>query len=227
MTQEFESYANTYDVFMTGQQRYQDMLEFHRQSMQGSHKVIDAGAGTGNLTKVLLDDNHEVLAFDPNQDSLDILTEKIGQDSRLTVANADSAEGLANADSYDGAVSSIVIPFPTDIPRYLKSISDALHSGAPFSLSVWAPVESREDKIWGSILAPIMEFWKSGYLQEHWEEIGAVLAMGDENERLVLEKNVNLSVLKGLLGEAGFGNIKVVEDHPYEHYQYWITCQKQ
>lgn len=72
---------------------------------RGKRKVVDLGAGTGNVSAALLEAGHTVTAVENNQGMLDRLRSKNLPRERLTVVKA-SIENLTQLadDSFDAAV---------------------------------------------------------------------------------------------------------------------------
>ncbi len=65
-----------YDLIHNNSDRYERTIELHVQELQECHKILDTGAGTGNLTLELLKQGHEVVAIDNDKFALTLLRKK-------------------------------------------------------------------------------------------------------------------------------------------------------
>lgn len=94
-------------------------------------KVLDLGAGTGNITLKLLDNEkvESVVAVDLSKEMLDELEKKAGANPKLKIANKPADLFLLDDESkYDLIVISSVLHH---LPDYLKTISELLEKLNP------------------------------------------------------------------------------------------------
>lgn len=123
-TSHWSKHFRFYDLFQMIFSNYLSMIDFHRKNMIGLNKVLDSGAGSGNLTLMLLKDKHRVVAVDNNYTALKILRSKCNKYRiNLTIRKQDLNKQLKiKSQSIDGVVSSIVIPFLDNNLKYLQEI---------------------------------------------------------------------------------------------------------
>jgi SAM-dependent methyltransferase len=94
--------------------------------------VLELGAGTGKLTEVLVALGHDVLATDPDERMLDVLSARL-PDVRATVGTAEQIP--AGPASYDVVVAGQAFHW-FDLDRALPEIARVLRPGGRLSL-VW------------------------------------------------------------------------------------------
>jgi ubiquinone/menaquinone biosynthesis C-methylase UbiE len=106
----------------------------------GSRKILEIAAGTGRVTRRLLEDlpaDGELVVTDLNQPMLDIARE-LSSDPRITWQQAD-AESLPFTDdaSFDAVVCQFGIMFIPDKPQALSEMNRVLRPGGTLLLNVW------------------------------------------------------------------------------------------
>jgi ubiquinone/menaquinone biosynthesis C-methylase UbiE len=114
-------YAVSYDQILNRMPFYREAVDRHVEALRaaGAMRILDVGAGTGNVAVELLDDGREVVAVDVSRAMLERVRSKVGGPSerRLTVV-LDTAEHLPQFpdQSFDG-VSALLSLFDMDEPR--------------------------------------------------------------------------------------------------------------
>jgi ubiquinone/menaquinone biosynthesis C-methylase UbiE len=123
-------------------------------------KVVDLGAGSGNVTAALLKCGHRVTAVDNNQAMLDRLRSKDLPRKHLTVvkSSVENMKGLADG-SFDAAVMVNVLYSVADPLTCLQEVQRILRPGGVLGLST-THAEVDLDPLLDSIKARLMEIGK-------------------------------------------------------------------
>ena len=213
-----------YDKFQFALPQYREMLDFHAKALRGTDRVLDSGAGTGNLTRRLLEEGHRVVAVDYNKSALNVLRRKgRGFRSRLETVEVDLTGELPFPDNhFNGIASSIVIPFVPNVAEYLREHYRVLKPGGVFSLSVplWRP---RMDEY----IASLMELGarREKLLPKHNKEFSEILKTTRTNVAMLREHGLTERQLVCLLKQAGF-RVRVPARQPYSKYVLFVQCRK-
>ena len=188
-----------------------------------SGMILDSGAGTGNLTIRLLDEGHDVLAADNNRQGLSALRDKCREYKGLVVKNIDLSKSLPIADeTFDGITSSFVIPFVSNVDRYISENYRVLRFGGIMSLSALLPVHGLMEYVMSN---DELESRAAGLLpryQNAWEELWKTARA---NERIILGKKLTEYRLIKMLSCSGF-KVEVSPDRIYGQYVSLLKCTK-
>lgn len=125
-------YATSYDHVLLRFSAYRKLLKRHVDAVAARNKVIDLGAGTGNITVELLKAGKEVMAVDYNESMLTRLREKCADyrstgQLKIVKQNLESMRiSKVDQGSFDGAIMQNVLYALKDPGRCLKMVHQAL-----------------------------------------------------------------------------------------------------
>lgn len=204
-------YATSYDHVLLKFSEYRKLLKRHVDAVGARKKVLDLGAGTGNVALELLKAGKEVMAVDYNEAMLTRLREKCGEyrmSGMLTVfkQNLDSIRiSKVDRESFDGAIMQNVLYALKNPARCLRRVHDALRPNGILVVS-GPKMGTSLDALFTAIRNELSD-------EPEWDESLA------EDFQNVLERNQALegqgvlhqwtiSDVRTLLEEAGF---KVIE----------------
>lgn len=218
------SRAELRDIFEMNLDRYNETIGFHVRALEGYSKVLDSGAGTGNLTLALLEQGHAVTAVDMDDPSLTILRKRCFEynNGLLNVEKMDIQRLDVGCSEFDGVSSMFVIPLVENIGEYVSGVYDALRSGGRFSISAWAPVE---DSWYRVVVHPREELTRKGVLPRYKKEFDELVESTKGLCDIVLS-GPDLKELRDMLSSVGFENIRDYPKNPCEGYAYFLTCEK-
>lgn len=212
-----------YDFFQNNFEWYKQTIQFHAEQINECKNVLDTGAGSGNLTKALINEGHIVTAIDNEPFALEQLKNKMGDNNNLTILSGDVCSMNIKKNSFDGATSMFLLPFINKPKDYIKNIHQAIKSGGKFSISGWSP----EPDIYQFLNNKINEeLTEKGILPEHQAEWDEFLNTSAENAKNVLISELDKEKVKSILLETGFNNIKEFKGIAYEKYAYFIVAEK-
>ena len=124
--------ASTYDR-VSDPQAEMAVRVFDRLPLQGDETVLDAGCGSGRVTRLLLDrlPRGRVIAVDSSPSMVEAAREALGD--RATVIQSDLTE-LVLAEQVDAAFSNAVFHWVLDHERLFARLFAALRPGAPLAV---------------------------------------------------------------------------------------------
>lgn len=115
----FSKYADAYDAVLPRLRNYAQAVADHctRLAPTQGRKILDLGAGTGNVTLRLLEAGATVTAVDRNAEMLDRLRDKCAaHEERLTIVSRDGADLARLASSSFDAVNVLLVFFAAEQP---------------------------------------------------------------------------------------------------------------
>lgn len=220
----WKNHLENYDLFMMNHTKYLQMLEFHRQVMKGLTRILDSGAGTGNLTQILLKEDHEVTAVDNNGFALDVLRKKCQNLPGLNILQLDLEIKLPFEDSsFDGVTSCFVLPFVKGFETYFNEIYRVLKDGGKFSASIIMPIPGFMN---GYILIELKkDLEKKDILPARQRDWDQIVQTSQANEKTIIKNGKSREEILQFLQKTGFKNIKE-RGSSYDKYVMFIECKK-
>ena len=216
----WEQYAISYDRALLEQAYYVEVVERHVRALVSPEieRVLDLGAGTGNVALRLLEAGVGVTAVDASRSMLDRLRAKAADrwDDRLVVVEA-SAEslGFLPTRSFDG-VNVLLALFDITHPR--RALDEAIRVLRPGGRLVLT--EPRRDFELGRILAEGRRHlqaqgkWES--LSADWERVARVNEKLDPTARRAMRQSgprLFVEDLHDLLAGYGFDGLELRSSH--------------
>ncbi|MBP7846302.1 MAG: class I SAM-dependent methyltransferase [Candidatus Pacebacteria bacterium] len=221
----WEKHYKHYDFFQNKLDWYKKTIEFHLEQMRGKKKVLDVGAGSGNLTIELLSvPDREVTAVDSEEYALNQLKEK-DPSRRIKIIRTDASK-LPFKDAYfDGVVSMFLLPFIEDINSHISEVFRVLDSDGIMSISMWRPNQKVED---GWDLRTVVEkkFLDSKILPKYQKEWDSLLETSVVNANNIDNRNIDDRKMSELITKAGFVDIKFYNNIAYDKWTYFIVARK-
>ncbi len=115
---------------------YLKVRDMHVREMGGCRRVLDSGAGTGNVTIELLKAGAEVWAIDPSKRGMEHLRRKCREYGDRLHTYVESAEKLGFPDGFfDGITSMWVFHFLEEPEGYLGEQCRVLEKGGKFIIT--------------------------------------------------------------------------------------------
>lgn len=212
-----------YDFFQNQIKWYRETISFHVKNMTNCTRILDTGAGSGNLTIELARvQNRKLVAIDSEQYALEQLRQKnflietiLGDVQNMSFSN----------DSFDGITSMFLLPFVDDYQSYFSEVFRILKDNGVFSISLWAP-NQRVGDTW--VLRDLIEeeLIQKGILPRYQKEWDELLEVSFTNAKNIDNRKLYKDQVLDLLKETGFKDIWFLNDNPYHQYAYFITAKK-
>lgn len=222
----WEKHYKHYDFFQNQIDWYKETIQFHIDNMRKCNKILDTGAGSGNLTIELAKDGKKITAIDSEPYSLDLLKEKAtqnGQEIEITEGNVEILPFLD--ERFDGVTSMFLVPFIDDNEKYFSEVYRVLRHNGVFSASIWAPVQKAKQS-WNLRDAVEKKFTQMGLLPKYKEEWDELLYTSRINANNIDSKNLTDTKIKAILEDIGFLDVIITPDKAYNGYAYFLKARK-
>jgi len=222
MDELWQHHFKYYDLFQNNSNNYRKTIKFHLKELKNFKKILDTGAGSGNLTFEFLKQGKEITAIDSNEYSLKLLKDKCkNYKDKLKVLKMDTKKLDFGNSEFDGASSMFVIPFVNDNKKYFSEVYRVLKNSAKFTISSWAPISNSLQ----GLMNPLRKELKQKGLLPEYEKEWNYIQKSDRVHIKQVERGSNIKELKIILKNVGFKNIKELET-PYGKYVYFLVCSK-
>lgn len=195
-------YAVSYDAILQRFRPYQDLVEDVIGALPSApSRILELGAGTGNVTQRLLERNYNVMAVENNPYMLEKMAAKgLRSKPKLTVL-LESVEDTEfdNRRNFDAAVAVNVVYALEDPLRCFRKVAEALRRGGIFALST-THSNTNLDALLEAIKADLESGARLPEYREHYERLVSV--------NRAIEKTIagrySLEQYKEWLMDAGF-----------------------
>jgi SAM-dependent methyltransferase len=202
-------YAVSYDALLRGFKPYEDLIQDVISGIPaGATRVLDLGAGTGNVTEKLLLRNYQVMAVENNPFMLEKMAEKrLGSNRNLTVL----MESVENTEfdgqhDFDAVVAVNVAYALDDPPGCFRKVAEALKKGGVFTLST-THSNTNLDALLEGIRDDLVSKGKFESCREHYDRL---VSVNRAIERTIARR-YSMEQYKEWLVETGF---EIVRSEP-------------
>ncbi|QDT25117.1 hypothetical protein Enr10x_04110 [Gimesia panareensis] len=222
----WSDYALSYDAVLTASDTYPKLLrlmigedkidDFHLKPIAAGAKVLDLGAGTGNLTEMLAkpDDGRTIVAIENNRLMFDLMRRKLKRIGDKVLRSDTSGPGVVtvrehatkleglDADFFDVVIANNTLYLLEDPVGLLSECARVLKPGGEIRIS-GPKKDTNLNQLFGRIRADLTGKNQFKHLQQHYEKVKRI------NERR-LAPNLyrwDVSDVTSLLKEAGFDEI--------------------
>ena len=217
----WKNHFKYYDLFQNNYSKYLCMLEFHAKNLKKQKFILDSGAGTGNLTKLLINGNHKIIACDNNEFALKVLKQKC-RSKNLSIKKINLSKKLPFPSNYfDGIASSIVIPYIFDTKKYIFEHARVLKPSGIMTISVALPEQKLFEKIMGKLKKELIQ---KKLLPKYQKEYNQYCNTTKKNVADILKKNTTKKKILTWLKQAGLKPI--LHKSSYGNAIAFIRCQK-
>jgi SAM-dependent methyltransferase len=169
-------YAVSYDAILRGFKPYEDLIQDVIGPIPSwAMRVLELGAGTGNVTERLLGRDYNVLAVENNSFMLEKMAAKGMCSSKKLTILMESVENTEfdNQRNFDAAVAVNVAYALEDPLRCFRRVADALKRGGIFSLST-THSNTNLDALLHAIRADLEAKGKLTDCREHYDRVVSV-----------------------------------------------------
>jgi SAM-dependent methyltransferase len=195
-------YAVSYDVVLSEFSLYQELI---RQVIQGipsdAKRILELGAGTGNVTKALLQRNYRVTAVENNPLMLEKMSaKKLENTGRLNVViNSVENLDLVEETNFDAVVAVNLVYALEDPFACFRKVARTLKRGGVFAFST-THSETSLDALLESIQTELRNEGTFNAKEEHYHRVVAI----NRDIECVIAKRYSREQYVAWLEEAGF-----------------------
>jgi SAM-dependent methyltransferase len=197
-------YAVSYDALLRGFEPYEDLIQGVISGIPaGARRVLELGAGTGNVTEKLLQRNYRVMAVENNPFMLEKMAEKrLGKNLTLLMESVENTEFDGQHD-FDAVVAVNVAYALDDPPRCFRKVAEALRRGGVFTLSTTHSTTNLDALLEG-IKDDLVSKGKLESCREHYERLVSV----NRTIERTIARRYSLEQYKEWLVDTGFDIIR-------------------
>ena len=202
-------YAVSYDALLRGFKPYEDLIQDVISGIPaGATRVLELGAGTGNVTEKLLLRNYRVTAVENNPFMLEGMAEKRLRSNRNLTVLMESAENTEfdGQRDFDAVVAVNVAYALDDPPGCFRKVAEALRRGGVFTLSTTHSTTNLDALLEG-IRDDLVSKGKFESYREHYDRL---VSVNRAIERTIARR-YSLEKYKEWLVETGF---EIVRSEP-------------
>lgn len=210
----WELYAQSYDRILPVLPFYQDAVDRHVQALKesGAELILDAGAGTGNVTIKLLELGISVVALDSSPPMLQRLEAKLkNANIKNAVVQNENVECLKQfKDNSFGAINLLLALYAMDRPRdALHELIRVLRTGGAIVLT--EPCKEFNLQV---LIDFVEEFLNTSHTRQSlltdWERVLRANLVLDPSKR---QQRLSVEEISELLSAQGFSIINSQESH--------------
>lgn len=195
-------YAVSYDAILLQFQPYRELIATVVAGIPPSaSRILELGAGTGNVTRALLQRGSRVTAVENNAFMLEKMAEKkLSASGRLTLL-VESVEDTTFGDeaNFDGAIAVNVMYALNDPAGCFRKVAAALRPGAVFALST-THSGTTLDPLLKSIKEDLVAKGEFSSLEEHYKRLYDV----NKDIEFKIARRYTLEEYRTMLHESGF-----------------------
>ena len=144
----------------------EQILPIAAELLDGAGRVLDIGAGEGQISRLAAGQGSQVVAVDPTWAQIVVAVERAGGP---TFAQAGAAHLPFAASTFDAAIACLVFEHIRDVDEAISEVARVLRPGGRFAFFLNHPLLQTPNSGWidDQMLDPPEQYWRIGdYLQE-------------------------------------------------------------
>ncbi len=200
MTNHWTRHMENYDLLQGNFSEYQELVDFIVQSLQDCKRVLDVGAGTGIVTRRLLQLGISVTALDSNSSALHLLEKKCRDMNGLITIQHDAVLLPFSDKSFDGIASGLVLYNFVNPKKHLTECYRVLEEKGRFAITNPLP----HLDVAGLMARNRIELSKKGILPKANDKFDELLKTTQKNEEILKKNTPSESELISMLNDTGF-----------------------
>jgi len=184
-------------------------------------KVLDFGAGSGTLTRLLARQGHNVTAYEPNAPMRNVMVRANPADLQEKITILEDIEQVEKIEQHDSIICINVVDHLLDVLGTFKLFREKIKPGGRFILCIPHPmknigswVKERNGSEWDYVYYRLDGYMSEGAVKRDREDVKGNLIIKD-----VISQHRTMSTYYNWVIDAGFDVVKMHEPGPKEEHK--------
>lgn len=220
MQKSYKEFSQIYDLLMD--MDYEKWTSFIMNKVGGKRNILEAACGTGNITKLLADNNYKVTAFDLSEDMLMRAYEKLKRSPMVRFLNQNMVDFQID-DKFEAAIcccDGINYLAKDEVGLFFKRIHHHLGEGSKFIFDMSTPY--KYDKMFCDTYVyddgDIFYVWENELIDNGTVNIEINFFVREINKfnritEVQTQYVYSTEEIINMLKDAGFSNIEIFDDY--------------
>jgi ubiquinone/menaquinone biosynthesis C-methylase UbiE len=220
MQKSYKEFSQIYDLLMD--MDYEKWTSFIMNKVGGKRNILEAACGTGNITKLLTDNNYKVTAFDLSEDMLMRAYEKLKRSPMVRFLNQNMVDFQID-DKFEAAIcccDGINYLAKDEVGLFFKRIHHHLGEGSKFIFDMSTPY--KYDKMFCDTYVyddgDIFYVWENELIDNGTVNIEINFFVREINKfnritEVQTQYVYSTEEIADMLKDAGFSNIEIFDDY--------------
>ena len=220
MQKSYKEFSQIYDLLMD--MDYEKWTSFIMNKVGGKRNILEAACGTGNITKLLADNNYKVTAFDLSEDMLMRAYEKLKRSPMVRFLNQNMVDFQID-DKFEAAIcccDGINYLTKDEVGLFFKRIHHHLSEGSKFIFDMSTPY--KYDKMFCDTYVyddgDIFYVWENELIDNGTVNIEINFFVREINKfnritEVQTQYVYSTEEIADMLKDAGFSNIEIFDDY--------------
>ena len=220
MQKSYKEFSQIYDLLMD--MDYEKWTSFIMNKVGGKRNILEAACGTGNITKLLADNNYKVTAFDLSEDMLMRAYEKLKRSPMVRFLNQNMVDFQID-DKFEAAIcccDGINYLTKDEVGLFFKRIHHHLGEGSKFIFDMSTPY--KYDKMFCDTYVyddgDIFYVWENELIDNGTVNIEINFFVREINKfnritEVQTQYVYSTEEIVNMLKDAGFSNIEIFDDY--------------
>ncbi len=220
MQKSYKEFSQIYDLLMD--MDYEKWTSFIMNKVGGKRNILEAACGTGNITKLLADNNYKVTAFDLSEDMLMRAYEKLKRSPMVRFLNQNMVDFQID-DKFEAAIcccDGINYLAKDEVGLFFKRIHHHLGEGSKFIFDMSTPY--KYDKMFCDTYVyddgDIFYVWENELIDNGTVNIEINFFVREINKfnritEVQTQYVYSTEEIADMLKDAGFSNIEIFDDY--------------
>ena len=196
-------------------------------------KLLDFGAGSGTLSRVMAAAGHEVTAYEPNDPMSDVLKKTTPPELMKNINVMNTIAQVESDSNYDDILCINVVDHLLDVPEAFSLFRRKIKADGNFILCIPHPmknigawVKEQSADGWNYVYYRLDDYMKEGTVKRNREDVNGNLIIKD-----VVSQHRTVSTYYNWVIDAGFEVIRMHEPGPSEEHEkkfpaYYKQCSR-
>lgn len=210
-----------------------DDLVIRLMNHRNAGKLLDFGAGSGTLSRVMAQSGHNVTAYEPNSPMSDVLKKTTPPELMQRIMVFNTIEQIEKDSDYDDILCINVVDHLLDVPEAFSLFRRKIKENGNFILCIPHPIKNlgawvkeKDGDEWNYVYYRLDDYMKEGTVKRNREDVSGNLIIKD-----VVSQHRTISTYYNWVIDAGFEVNRMYEPAPLEEHErkfpaYFKQCSR-